>query len=346
MEFHPVADIFPLLQGEEFEELKSDISTNGLIESIWLHPDGRIVDGRNRWRACTETNTNAHFQTWKGQGSLVRFVISLNIRRRHLDSSQRAAVAVDVLPMLEDEARERYKETVGRPEKSSQKIDTISDHNNGRATQQAAELFYTNRQYVSEAKALKKESPELFEQVKNGNLTIPNAKKEIARQRPPKPVSIGIKGTSSDIAILDGDFLECMVSLKDNSVSLIFTDPPYNKECIPYYEQLAKEAVRVLKPKGSLIAYAGHYALPEILSSMSKHLRYWWMIALKHNGGNKRFPGKWVYIGYKPLVWFVKGGRSNENFVSDLFEGSSQDKSLYEWQQDTSEAAYYIEQLT
>lgn len=191
MDFHPVANIFPLLQGEEYESLKSDIAKNGLIEPIWLHPDGRIVDGRNRWRACVETNTNAKFETWNGQGSLIEFVISLNLHRRHLDSSQCAAIALDVLPMLEDEARERQR-LAGGDRKSedyqksvSQKIDEAISQ--PKSTQQAAQLFQTNRQYVSDAKRIKEQAPIIFEQIKNGNLTIPQAKQEIARQRIPEP---------------------------------------------------------------------------------------------------------------------------------------------------------------
>lgn len=107
--YHKVASLFPLMEGSEFEELKADIQANGLIEPIWLHLDGSILDGRNRHRACLEVGTEPTFRTWDNHGSLVVFVVSLNLKRRDLNSGQRAVIALEVLPMLEEEAKERQR---------------------------------------------------------------------------------------------------------------------------------------------------------------------------------------------------------------------------------------------
>ena len=72
---HPIAEVFPLMTGTPFEELVADIAGHGLREPITLHPDGSILDGRNRDRACVEANVEPRFETWDGQGSVVDFSI-------------------------------------------------------------------------------------------------------------------------------------------------------------------------------------------------------------------------------------------------------------------------------
>jgi 16S rRNA G966 N2-methylase RsmD len=259
--------------------------------------------------------------------------------------------------------------------------------NKGRSVEIAAGLVNTNRTYISTAKKLSRQAPEVFEAVKEGKVNLAQAKKiaelpeglrenviekikdngnnggknnigkviaEVRRsavkEQPDSDLLISASNnliTVTDrISIIRGDFREEMEKIPDESISLIFTDPPYDAEHIQLYEELASIAARKLKQGGSLIAYAGHYALPEILTSMSKHLRYWWMIALAHNHGARRLHGKYIFVHWKPLVWFVKGGRYNTEMVDDLIRGDKPAKEHHEWAQGLQEASYYIQNLT
>ena len=93
---HPAADMFPPLEGAAFQELVADIRAHGLREPIVLHPDGRILDGRNRLRACAAAGIEPRYVTWDGQGTAEAFVVSLNLHRRHLSEAQRAVIADDL----------------------------------------------------------------------------------------------------------------------------------------------------------------------------------------------------------------------------------------------------------
>ena len=173
---HPAANIFPLLGELELRELAADIEENGLLEPIVLHPDGRILDGRNRWTACKLADVEPRTVQWDGSQGEVSFVLSLNLHRRHLTSSQAACVAVEAKP-LEAEFRAAAESRM-RSGKSdpSQKIDEGS-HNGNRTDSKLAEAFGTNRQYVNAARKLKDESPDLFEDVKAGRLALPGVKR-------------------------------------------------------------------------------------------------------------------------------------------------------------------------
>jgi hypothetical protein len=94
IEFHQLANLFPLMRGDEFSSFVLDIKDNGLREPVCLY-DGKILDGRNRYRACRELGFDPEFVSFAGDCPL-RFVISKNLQRRHLRDSQRAFIAAQI----------------------------------------------------------------------------------------------------------------------------------------------------------------------------------------------------------------------------------------------------------
>ena len=141
--YHEVSQLFPLMQGEEFEQLKADIAANGLREAIWLHPDDSIIDGRNRHRACIETETRPEFRTWNGGGSLVGFVASMNLHRRHLTYDQRVGIALKLEPAFAEEARKRQAHGLTAPGLT---LAPNSEQALGRAAEEAAKQVNVRRQ--------------------------------------------------------------------------------------------------------------------------------------------------------------------------------------------------------
>ncbi|MGI8661484.1 MAG: hypothetical protein ACR2LH_10755 [Thermoleophilaceae bacterium] len=104
---------------------------------------------------------------------------------------------------------------------------------------------------------------------------------------------------SGAVEVRRGDFRETLADIEPASVALILTDPPYPAEFLPLWSDLAEFVGRVLVPGGSLLAYSGQGNLPEVLTRLSEHLRYWWTLALTHGHGSQNLPGKFVTIGWK-----------------------------------------------
>ena len=159
LEFHEVANIFPLMDlGEVFEEFMADIEANGLREPIWLY-EGKIIDGRNRYNACMAVGVEPVYKTWVGnEVDLVPFVVSLNLHRRHLDESQRGMVGARLANMRE-----------GRPKKTAS-IEAVFTQD------EAADLLNTSRGSIQRAtKVLSQGTPELQAKVDAGEVAVSTA---------------------------------------------------------------------------------------------------------------------------------------------------------------------------
>lgn len=174
MKIHDIANIIPAMQDDEYQALKADIAANGQIEPIWTYR-GAIIDGRHRHKACQELGIQPKTREWNGAGSLVSFVLGLNLHRRHLTSSQKSVVGLDILPHLEAEAKERQLATL-KQNTADVEIIPPREHT-GKARDIAAEMVGTNPRYVSDAKKIQQQAPELIDKVRDGSLTIPEAKK-------------------------------------------------------------------------------------------------------------------------------------------------------------------------
>lgn len=89
---HPAANTFPMMTDEEYQGLKEDIRLHGQRESVvfWCN---QLIDGRNRMRACQELGIEPNECELDADQDPVAYVISHNLHRRHLTSSQRGMVA-------------------------------------------------------------------------------------------------------------------------------------------------------------------------------------------------------------------------------------------------------------
>ncbi|MFH0824413.1 MAG: ParB/RepB/Spo0J family partition protein [Pseudomonadota bacterium] len=153
MRIHPAAQAIPAMLPDEYIALKADIEARGLLVPIETH-NGQLLDGRHRFQACKELGIEPDVVEVTLNGtSPAEYVWSVNGIRRHLTPSQRAAVAVELLPEFKKAAKERQ---VRKPKSVPEKI---PEQDKGEARDQAAALVGVNPRYVSDAEKIKRESP-------------------------------------------------------------------------------------------------------------------------------------------------------------------------------------------
>lgn len=153
--FHPLANIFPLIEGHAYNELRADVMKHGVREPIWIY-EGQILDGRNRYRAASSQGVEFEVREYLGDDA-VGFVVSLNLHRRHLTESQRAAVAAKLANMPLGGAQYRS---------ANLQTDQISQAD-------AANLLNVSTRSVASAKKVIEEaSPELVQAMDEGRASV------------------------------------------------------------------------------------------------------------------------------------------------------------------------------
>jgi hypothetical protein len=207
LEFHPIANLFPLIEGEEFEALCADVKAYGLRTNIVIF-EGKILDGRNRYRACMATGAEPRFIDFLGDDAFV-FVAATNLLRRHLSPSQRAVIAAEMASMKRGDNQHtggcanlrnltngmisNDKPEIGDDRRLASKPEAAVSQSH------AAEIMGVSRRSVqTAAKVIERGAPELIEAVRADTLSV-NAATVIAELPKPQQAEI-ISGGPAAVA--------------------------------------------------------------------------------------------------------------------------------------------------
>lgn len=344
-EVHPAAELFPLMQGEEFDALVESIRTQGLREPAWLTADGALLDGRNRVRACQAAGVKPEFRQYHGDDP-VAFVMALNMDRRHLTVGQRAMVALKLVPMYQSEAVKRMTAGVA--------IDPPADLQEGpskrerESAHKAGIAAKVSGRAVFQAKRVAEQAPDLKVKVESGELALDRAERivrdrEAAERRRAEAAAQQqqIKvGTNVDIRL--GDFRDVLADLE--GIDAIITDPPYPGQFLPLLDDLAAWSDKVLHEDGVLVVLFGQTYLPEVYRRLDGHRPYRWTGAYLTPGAGYSSMPRRVQSNWKPVLVYGGGDRFSDVFRSEGTDHSA--KSLHFWGQDYGAFHQIVERLT
>lgn len=227
---HAIADIFPLIEDAEFAKLMADVEAFGVREPIWLF-EGKILDGRNRYRAAKAAGVSAQFRQFDGDAEkALDFVWSLNRTRRHLSASQAAMADAERNKLqnsyaaLREAAKQRQiatlKQNASVPEQiPERKVNPEPQVKKGEGDtrKKRAQVAGTNEKYIDLADKLVEERPDLAKEVKQGKKTLSQVSKELKREAAVK--------TGANISAKNKE-----LPAGERKYGVIYADPPWSFE--------------------------------------------------------------------------------------------------------------------
>jgi predicted methyltransferase len=357
------AALIPPLTADEREQLEANISAHGGARDplvVWAR-GGKLtlVDGHNRYEICTRLDLPFEIEEMRfdDRNAAMLWIIDNQNGRRNL-----ADFAKVELELKREAIHRAMVAPARRPTKqesvTTQKSEELSDRNQRTIDAKIGDAAGVSRDTVAKVKRITEAAStglvddDTLTKLRTGAVSINHVDKTVKKHKA-EAKAAERKKEAAEAGVIDGDvvrlgdFRTILPSIPDGCVDLIFTDPPYDKETVPLYEDMAREAARILRPGGSLICYLGQYATADVCRLVGKHLKFLWPLCCYHEGPGQVMAFWGIRVKWKPMLWFVNGGNRFDTsaVVEDLIV-STKEKSAHPWQQSVVEARYYIEKLT
>ncbi len=333
------------LSAEEYDSLKKSIKQNGLWVPIVINNDGIILDGHHRYKACQELgikvrHTILNFST---KDEEVVFVGECNIQRRQLSSLQRIDIVRKLEPYYVRLARENSINNL--KQNTDVQIFTPRGKTRDILGKKAQVSGYT---YEKGIKILDTATPEEIAKINSGKKTISKVyHKIIEKEKKQKRIQDVQKlpvNLPDTIKLYNQEFQTLKIT--PNSVSLIFTDPPFHDQHLHLYDDLMREAYDVLCDGGSILCYVGQGNIGKVINIAEKYgLKFHWPLTILNSGPSASVFGKKILVSCKIMLWFVKGKYDGDP-VRDCIQSEFEGTELHEWAKSTKESDYYIKHMT
>jgi 16S rRNA G966 N2-methylase RsmD len=360
------------LQPEELRELERSVLEEGIRDPlvVW-RKDGQLilVDGHHRYELAKKHGLSFQIveREFRDLDEVLIWVDRNQLGRRNLTDEQRAVVMGRLYKTVKQNPVLNLKQF---QKDNGDRVLKLSTRGGSAATARAiAEQLGVGQATVRRAEnfadaveALQEISPQAAERVLRGEVRdalteLPKVPEEalafVAKEleegaRSIKQILIKwrqeqkeqrLKERAEVATKLDKPFVLHCCDIRDayqvvpaESVDLIITDPPYGRDYLPLYEELSKFASHALKDGGVCLVMTGQSYLPEVLSLLTKHLNYVWMLAYYLQPPAPFIKHRNIANNWKPIVYLAKG-QPFVGQVNDVIISKEPEKRDHEWQQ-------------
>jgi len=352
----------------DLDALAASMRELGLLQPIVINAERRLVAGQRRLEA-------AKLLGW--QTVPVHIVAKLadallllkaerdeNLCRKDFTPEEAVAQGMAIAEALRPKVRERQSEggkTAGRGRPriaSGESPEANGDRHSRETSTQAAAAVGMGRQRFERADKVVSAAtrkPKVYGRLRdamNATGNVNAAYKElrkIERQEADKKAVKKMDAKSLDDRIDPRTWtpqtMQSLLPQLAGQVDAIVTDPPYSKEHLPLYADLARLARSCLKPDGILAVMCGHLCQFEIHALMSEHLPFRWPFCYLLPGGQSA--SMWhrnILVSWKPILVFGGVGKWTSDLVRS--DTNDNDKRFHKWGQSEGGWSRLVERLT
>ena len=319
--------------------LMASIKTEGILNPVVIRPDNVILSGTRRNEIAKKLGIEVPciIKSFDSEAEEVMAIISFN----------RARSKTYIQEMNEVDIYENSRKEQNLPVSNAQ---TAEAHNASKGTfHRKRQLWETAKKEVKtkQDEAEKQTAKKLIDKLATDPAFTPTkAYDRLLEHRNSEKIRIvreeasEVGGKLEDTEMLYlGDFTKVLDFIPDGSVDVILTDPPYPIEFIDCWLELGKFAEKKLRPGGWLVAYSGQRNLPLIYSKLAEStLKYYWQMALYHNGTRQDVWGVTLNVMWKPILVYAKEPVTKIEIPQrgDYLISEKEEKDGHVWQQSES----------
>jgi site-specific DNA-methyltransferase (adenine-specific) len=350
------AALIPPISTDEYRQLEANILADGCRDALvtWPVNGSRILlDGHNRLRICQEHGVE--FRTVEealaDRDSATIWIIRHQLGRRNLPSYDRGVLELRLEPLLSAQAKERQGT---RTDLGHNIVATLPQCEAGKTRDALAKGAGLSGRTIDKIKVIQAKAPEAVkEQIRSGETSISAVYKDIRKQERDEEEKAAAVVAQEIFTEAKRQSFQSVCDIRVCSCAELFasgikpdaviTDPPYPREFLPVFSELAKACKGAGVPLVAVMS--GQTYLPEVMQRLCEHLTYRWALAYLTPGGQsvQQFPAK-VNTFWKPVLLF---GESIE-WLGDVCRSdvNDNDKRYHEWGQSESGMADLVERLT
>ena len=177
---HPRTDLVPAIDDQAFRVLRADIEARGLQVPLEATPTGVVLDGRARLRAARELGFEHVAVRVLAPADECEHMLRAALLRRQLSASQRAALALKLLPYeeLREQAQKRQRANL----RQYTEVATLPARG-GRTRDALATLAGTKPRTAQDVMTVAEHDLALFERVLQGEVAAHRAARSVRRAR-------------------------------------------------------------------------------------------------------------------------------------------------------------------